>query len=125
MSIVVSGFIELEKGNDDLSISPYKKKQILWKVADYARQKVVAVTPEGKVVAVTPKRKRKLKSSWSLQYQKLDGNQAIRLYSRARHDIYNEFGSSRNKSHVGFFSREIDANTDAVVDMMIKGVSNK
>ncbi len=116
MSIVVSGFIELEKGNDDLSISPYKKKQILWKVADYARQKVVAATP---------KRKGKLKSSWSLQYQKLDGNQAIRLYSRARHDIYNEFGSSRNKSHVGFFSREIDANTDAVVDMMIKGVSNK
>lgn len=120
MSIEVSGFIELEKGNDDMNISPYKKKHILWQAGNYAQQRVEAASPKGKV-----KRRLKLRSSWRLRYQKLDGNQAIRLYSRATHDIYNEFGSSKNKAHIGFFSREIDASMDKIVEIMVKGVMDK
>ena len=116
MSIVVTGFIDLEKGNDDMSISPYKKKKILREAAEYAKKKVEDASPV---------RSGELEKSWKIRNTKVNGNQAVRLYSGARHDIYNELGSSRNRAHIGFFSGEIDAQFDTITDMMIRGVTNK
>ncbi len=113
MAIVVEGFLELEKGLDDMQISDKKKKDVLYKAGDYARVKVTEATY---------KRTGMLRRSWKLRYQRIDGNLAIRLYSGVRHDIYNEFGSSNNKAHIGFFSNTIDRETDRVVKIMVDGV---
>lgn len=116
MAIVVEGFIELEKQLDDMQISDQKKKDILYKAASYAKSKVEAATY---------KRTGKLRRSWRIKFQRLDGNQAVRIYSIATHDIYNEFGSSTNKAHVGFFSGTIDREFDKITGIMVEGVSIK
>lgn len=116
MAIVVEGFIDLEKGIDDMQISDRKKKDVLYKAASYAQRKVEEATYA---------RTGELKRSWRTQYQRLDGNWSMRLYSRASHDIYNEFGSSTNKKHIGFFSGEIDRQFSKITDIMVKGVGTE
>ena len=114
MAIKVEGFLELENQLEDMEISDRKKKDVLHEAASYAQKKVEAATFE---------RTGRLKRSWRTQYQRLDGNWSIRLYSRASHDIYNEFGSSSNKAHIGFFSNTIDQEFTKITDIMAKGVS--
>lgn len=119
MGVMITGFIELEQSNNDMMISDQKKKHILLKAGGFARDKVEQASPKRAINGG------KLKSSWRMKYQRLDGNWSIRLYSVASHDIYNELGSSTNKEHIGFFSKTIDKNMDEVVDIMIKGMFDK
>ena len=116
MGIQAIGFLELESGLDDMQIPDSKKKDILQKAGTYAREKVRAETY---------KRTGMLSRSWRTKFQRVDGNWSIRLYSIANHDIYNEFGSSTNKAHIGFFSNTIDREMKQITDIIIEGVTVK
>lgn len=111
--IKVEGFDEIYTDLDDMDISDYKKRKVLNGVAD----KAVKVASDASY-----KRTGRLSKSWEKRNKKVDGNVGVQVYSKSYHDIYNELGSSKNKSHVGFFSRAIDENTDSFMDEIEKGV---
>lgn len=116
MGINVIGFIELEESIDDMQISDHKKREALYQAAQHTIAKVKEASPV---------RKKILKNSWSYRYQRVDGNLAVRVYSKANHDIYNEYGSSTNKSHIGFFSNTIDRELDKISKIIVEGVLPK
>lgn len=116
MGITVFGFIELGEAIDDMQISDQKKRKALFDAAQYTI---------GKVKEASPVRRKILKNSWSYRYQRVDGNLAVRVYSKANHDIYNEYGSSTNKAHIGFFSNTIDRELDKISKIIVEGVVPK
>mgnify|MGYP001430262238 CR=1 FL=1 len=111
--IKVEGFDEIFIELDDMDISDFKKRKVLNEVADDG----IKVASEASF-----KRTGKLSKSWNKRSKRVDGNIGVQVYSKSYHDIYNELGSSKNKRHIGFFSRAIDQNTDKFMDKIVRGV---
>ncbi|OLS02884.1 HK97 gp10 family phage protein [Tissierella creatinophila] len=114
-STIVEGFDEIYADLDDMNISDFKKRRVLNDVADDA----VKVASQASY-----KRTGRLSKSWKKRPKRVDGNIGVQVYSKSYHDIYNELGSSKNKKHVGFFSRAINENTDKFFKKIEKGVLN-
>ena len=74
---------------------------------------------------VTPVRSGALKQSEKMQVKKEDmATVGIVRYGKFW-DIFNEFGTSKDKSHVGFFSRAIDQSSDEAVQILAKQLLDK
>ena len=111
--IQVEGFDEVFIELDDMDISDFKKRKALNAAADDA----IEVASDASY-----RRTGKLSRSWNKRSKRVDGNIGVQVYSKSFHDIYNELGSSKNKKHIGFFSRAIDRNTDKFMETIERGV---
>lgn len=113
MGIEIKGFDELFENLDDMNISDKKKRAALKGSAEIIRQAVENASPV---------RSGRMKKSWKASIKRFDGNLGFEVRGNTQQDIENEFGSSKNKKHVGFFSRAVDSKSDEAVRNIIKGV---
>lgn len=113
MAIEIRGFEDIFKDLDDMNISDKKKRAALKEGAEIVRQAVVDNSP----VATGNMKKR-----WKSKIKRFDGNLGFEIRGDTVQDIVNEFGSSKNKKHVGFFSNAVDKVSDKTVNIIAKGV---
>ena len=63
-----------------------------------------------------------MKKRWKSSIRRIDGDLGFEVKGDTLEDIYNEFGSSSNKKHVGFFSNAVDKVSDKAVKTIINEV---
>lgn len=113
MAIEIKGFDDIFKDLDDMNISDKKKRIALREGAEIVKQAVIDNSPV---------RSGKMKKRWKSTIKRFDGNLGFEVRGDTVQDIENEFGSSKNKKHIGFFSNAVDKVTDKAVNSISKGV---
>lgn len=113
MAIEINGFDDIFKDLDDMNISDKKKRIALREGAEIIKQAVIDNSPV---------RTGKMKKRWKSSIKRFDGNLGFEVKGDTVEDIYNEFGSSDNKKHIGFFSNAVDKVADITVSIIAKGV---
>lgn len=113
MAIEIKGFDDIFKDLDDMNISDKKKRIALREGAEIVKQAVIDNSPV---------RTGKMKKRWKSTIKRFDGNLGFEVKGDTVQDIENEFGSSKNKKHIGFFSNAVDKVTDKAVNSISKGV---
>lgn len=113
MAIEIKGFDDIFKDLDDMNISDKKKRIALREGAEIVRQAVIDNSPV---------RTGKMKKRWKSTIKRFDGNLGFEVRGDTVQDIENEFGSSKNKKNIGFFSSAVDKVTDKAVNSISKGV---
>lgn len=113
MAIEIKGFDDIFKDLDDMNISDKKKRSALKEGSEIVRQAIVDNSP----VATGNMKKR-----WKSKIKRFDGNLGFEIRGDTVQDIENEFGSSKNKKHIGFFSNAVDKVSDEAINIMAKGV---
>lgn len=113
MAIEIKGFDDIFNDLDDMNISDKKKRIALREGAEIVRQAVIDNSPV---------RSGKMKKRWKSTIKRFDGNLGFEVRGDTVQDIENEFGSSKNKKHIGFFSNAVDKVTDKAVNSISKGV---
>lgn len=113
MAIEIKGFDDIFKDLDDMNISDKKKRKALKEGAEIVRQAVIDNSPEASG---------QMKKRWKSKIKRFDGDLGFEIKGDTVQDIENEFGSSKNKKHIGFFSNAVDKVTDKAVNSISKGV---
>lgn len=113
MAIEIKGFDDIFKDLDDMNISDKKKRKSLKEGAEIVRQAVIDNSPV---------RTGEMKKRWKSSIKRFDGDLGFEVKGDTVEDIYNEFGSSGNKKHIGFFSKAVDEVSDKAVNVIAKGV---
>lgn len=114
--IEVTGFDDVEKYVQDMTLTDSDKT----KAMKAAIRPMYCATQ-----SVTPVRSGALKQSEKEQVKKEDmATVGIVRYGKFW-DIFNEYGTSKDKSHVGFFSKAIDQSSDEAVQILAKGLLDK
>lgn len=113
MAIEIKGFDDIFETLDDMDISD-KKKRLALRNASEIVLKAIEYN--------SPKRSGKLKKSWKAKIRRIDGNLGFEIRGNTQQDIENEFGSSTNKKHIGFFSNAVDKSSNKAVSQIIKEV---
>lgn len=113
MAIEIKGFDDIFNDLDDMNISDKKKRIALREGAEIVKQSVIDNSPV---------RSGKMKKRWKSTIKRFDGNLGFEVKGDTVQDIENEFGSSKNKKHIGFFSSAVDKVTDKAVNSISKGV---
>lgn len=113
MAIEIKGFDDIFKDLDDMDISDKKKRKALREGAEIVLQSVIDNSPV---------RTGKMKKRWKSTIKRFDGNLGFEVKGDTVEDIYNEFGSSDNKKHIGFFSNAVDKVASKTVSIIAKGV---
>ena len=113
MAIEIKGFGDIFKDLDDMDISDKKKRIALREGAEIVLQSVIDNSPV---------RSGKMKKRWKSTIKRFDGNLGFEVKGDTVEDIYNEFGSSDNKKHIGFFSNAVEKVADKTVSIIAKGV---
>lgn len=113
MAIEIKGFDDIFKDLDDMNISDRKKRAVLREGAEIVRQSVIDNSPV---------RSGQMKKRWKSSIKRFDGNLGFEVKGDTVQDIENEFGSSKNKKHIGFFSNAVDKVSDKAVNIIAKGV---
>ena len=113
MGIEIKGFDDVFDMLDDMNISDKKKRRALKESGEIVRQAVVDNSPV---------RTSKMKKSWKLKIKRFDGNLGFEVRGNTQQDIENEFGSSTNKKHIGFFSNAVDKVADQAVNNIAKEI---
>lgn len=113
MAIEVKGFDDIFKDLDDMNISDKKKRRALKEGVEIVRQAVIENSP----VATGSMKKR-----WKSTIKRFDGNLGFEVKGDTVQDIENEFGSSKNKKHIGFFSKAVDKVSDKAVNIIANEV---
>lgn len=113
MAIEIKGFDDIFKDLDDMNISDKKKRNALKIGAEIVRQSVVDNSP---VLTGT------MKKRWKSNIKRFDGNLGFEVRGDTPQDIENEFGSSKNKKHIGFFSKAVDRVSDKAVNSIANEV---
>ncbi len=116
MAIEIKGFEDVFENLDDMNISDKKKRAALKEGAEIVRQAVIDNSP----VATGNMKKR-----WKSKIKRFDGNLGFEIRGDTMQDIENEFGSSKNKKHIGFFSKAVDGASDKAVRLIAKEVLKK
>lgn len=109
MAIEIKGFDDIFKDLDDMNISDKKKRNALKIGAEIVRQSVVDNSP-----VLTGM----MKKRWKSNIKRFDGNLGFEVRGDTPQDIENEFGSSRNKKHIGFFSKAVDKVSNVAVKVI-------
>lgn len=110
MAIRIEGFEDIFKDLDDMNISDIKKKRALNSGAEVVLKSVVDNSP---VLTGT------MKKRWKSRIRRIDGDLGFEVKGDTVQDIYNEFGSSKNKEHIGFFSKAVDEVSDKAVRIIM------
>jgi HK97 gp10 family phage protein len=113
MAIEIRGFEDIFKDLDDMNISDKKKRRALKEGVEIVRQAVIDNSP----VATGNMKKR-----WKSTIKRFDGNLGFEVKGDTVQDIENEFGSSKNKKHIGFFSKAVDKVSDKVINIIANEV---
>lgn len=113
MAIEIKGFDDIFKDLDDMNISDRKKRKALKEGAEIVRQSVVDNSPV---------RTEQMKKRWKSTIKRFDGNLGFEIRGDTVQDIENEFGSSKNKKHIGFFSNAVDKVSDKAVKVIAEEV---
>lgn len=113
MAIEIKGFEDIFKDLDDMDISDKKKRKALKEGAEIVMQAVIDNSPEASG---------QMKKRWKSTIKRFDGNLGFEIKGDTVQDIENEFGSSKNKKHIGFFSNAVDKVSDKAVNIIAKGV---
>lgn len=113
MAIEIRGFEDIFKDLDDMNISDKKKRRALKEGVEIVRQAVIDNSP----VATGNMKKR-----WKSTIKRFDGNLGFEVKGDTVQDIENEFGSSKNKKHIGFFSKAVDKVFDKVINIIANEV---
>lgn len=113
MGLEIKGFDDIFKDLDDMNISDRKKRLALNVGANLVLKAIEANSP---------KRSGSLKKRWKVKIKRIDGNLGFEIRGDTPQDIYNEFGSSDNKKHIGFFSNAVDRSANLAVSEIISGV---
>lgn len=113
MAIEIKGFDDIFNNLDDMNISDKKKRKALREGVEIIMQSVIDNSPV---------RSGKMKKRWKSSIKRFDGNLGFEVKGDTVQDIENEFGSSKNKKHIGFFSNAVDKATDKAVNSISKGV---
>ena len=113
MGFEIVGFDDVFKDLDDMNISDQKKRRALRIGCDIVKSEIEEATPI---------RTSKMKESWKGTIKRFDGNLGFEIKGDTPQDIENEYGSSRNKKHVGFFSKAVDRVTDKAVNAIAREI---
>ena len=113
MAIEIRGFEDIFKDLDDMNISDKKKRRALKEGVEIVKQAVIDNSP----VATGNMKKR-----WKSTIKRFDGNLGFEVKGDTVQDIENEFGSSKNKKHIGFFSKAVDKVSDKVINIIANEV---
>lgn len=115
MGIEIKGFDDVFEELDDMNISDRKKRIALKEGAEIVRQAVIDNSPV---------RTEKMKKRWKSTIKRFDGNLGFEVRGDTVQDIENEFGSSKNKKHIGFFSKAVDKVSNKAVNIIADEVLN-
>ena len=113
MGIKLEGFEDIFSTLDDMDISDKKKKKALKSGVEIVRQAVIDNSPV---------RTGRMKKRWKARIRRIDGDLGFEVKGDTVEDIYNEFGSSGNKKHIGFFSNAVDGVTEKAIKTIAEGV---
>lgn len=113
MGIEIKGFDDIFNELDDMNISDKKKRKALKESSGIIKQEIEDNSP---------KYTGKMKKRWQNKIKRFDGNLGFEIRGDTVQDIYNEFGSSKNKKHIGFFSKAVDRTADKAVDIIVKEI---
>ena len=113
MAIEIKGFEDIFKDLDDMDISDKKKRAALREGAEIVRQAIEDNSPV---------RTGKMQKRWKSTIKRFDGDLGFEIKGDTVQDIENEFGSSTNKKHMGFFSNAVDKVSDKAVKIIAEGV---
>jgi hypothetical protein len=115
MGIKLDGFDNVLAVVQDEEIMWAVKRKTLIEVAEEAAKDASEASHEIQDTGM-------LKKMWKFSFYNDDGVATARVYSSAYHDIYNEFGSPTNRKHIGFYSRNVDANLEKYWKMIEEGI---
>lgn len=113
MAIEIRGFEDIFKDLDDMNISDRKKRVALKEGSEIVKQAIIDNSP----VATG-----KMKNRWKSTIKRFDGDLGFEVKGDTVQDIENEFGSSKNKKHIGFFSKAVDKVSDKAVNIIANEV---
>lgn len=113
MAIEIKGFDDVFKELDDMNISDRKKRRVLKEGAEIVRQAIINNSPV---------KTGNMKKRWQAKIKRFDGNLGFEVKGDTVEDIENEFGSSKNKKHIGFFSNAVDEVSDKAVSIIAKEI---
>lgn len=109
--IEIDGFDELEELVQDMVITEADEKKAIKK----------AISPiADEVEKNTPVKTKKLQKS-VIRSVKKEGFATVGIVRMGRfYDIFQEFGTSKSKAHVGFFERAVNKSTDEALAILSK-----
>lgn len=109
--IEVSGFDELESFVQNMTLTDADER----KAMKAAIEVVYDATQEN-----TPTRSETLKKSEVMQVKKEDFAVVGIVKYGVFWDIFNEFGTSKSKAHVGFFERAVNSSNDEAINVLAR-----
>lgn len=113
MALEIKGFDDVFKDLDDMNISDTKKRRALRNGAEIILNSIQKNSP---------KRSGSLKDRWKSKITRIDGDLGFEIKGDTLQDIYNEFGSSDNKKHIGFFSNAVDQVSNKAINIIVEEV---
>jgi HK97 gp10 family phage protein len=114
--IQIEGFEELEELLQDMTIDESDEKKAIRKAIDVIGDEVEKNTPVG----ATEKLKKIKKSV------KKEGFATVGTVKMgAFYDIFQEFGTSQQKKHIGFFERSVEKSKDEAIEILGKELLDK
>lgn len=115
-SIEITGFEELEEMLQDMTITPEDESRAMRKAIEPIYNEVDANAPE---------RTGNLRKQIKKQVKK-DGFATVGIIKLgAWYSIFEEFGTSRSKKHVGFFTRAVNKTKDESISILAKELLDK
>lgn len=109
--IELEGWEDLEKTIQELTLTPAEEKSAMQKAIKPVAKALEANTPKGRT-----KRLSKVKT-----IVKSDGFSVVGIVgSEAFYDIFQNYGTSKQKRNVGYFDKAIDSNVQDVVNTLGK-----
>lgn len=113
MALEIKGFEDVFKDLDDMDISDTKKRRALRSGAEIIFNSIKKNSP---------KRSGTMEKRWKSKITRIDGDLAFKIEGDTPQDIENEFGSSTNKKHIGFFSNAVDEVSNSAINIIVKEV---
>lgn len=113
MALEIKGFEDVFKDLDDMDISDTKKRRALRSGAEIIFNSIQKNSP---------KRSGSMEKRWKSKIKRIDGDLAFEIKGDTPQDIENEFGSSTNKKHIGFFSNAVDEVSNSAINIIVKEV---
>lgn len=107
------GFEDLIKEFEDMEISEEKQKKALSKAGEVILKNAIENVPE--LTGYTKKSIKKV-------IKKIDGDIACEIKVNSWDAIFAEYGTSKDRSHVGWFSRSVEDSEEDVIKEITKEV---
>lgn len=114
--IEIDGFDDLENLLQDMTISDVDEKKAMKKAIEPIYQEVYANAPE---------RTGKLKKQITKIVKKEDFATTGTIKLGAFYSMFEEFGTSQQKSHVGFFETSVNKTNNEAIEILTKELLDK